>query len=85
MITVGVTNDTLRMCPLIHENGYDLGDYWDGYDIVRVCGCRVVNPLPNGRKWVEAPGFFNRLFHRGHWEDRYPDFILGKRGEPWKK
>ena len=64
--------------------GYVYGSYWDGDDIVcGHCGYRIKSPPPSGAHYVIDKKFL--CFEtKGHWEDKWPDFILGERGEKYE-
>ena len=70
-------------------SGYAIDSYWDGDAIIcGFCGFRIENPAPTGGRWVDAPGFINKLFGRGEWVyDVYPSFVLSRKPKettaPW--
>jgi hypothetical protein len=57
-----------KPCPSTHGlDGYALGSYWDGDDIIcGYCGTRIKNPIAFGRD--------------AHGQIKFPDWISGQKG-----
>ena len=64
-----------KNCPSTHGSGYMMGSFWDGKDIICVCGTRVENPPPTGYRLADKKHWWNK----DEWTSTWPSFIYGQR------
>jgi hypothetical protein len=73
------------ICNSTHGGGgYSYGSYWDRYDIVCLCGAKIINPCPTGsytKYYSFRENFIKWLIRDSKTEPQWPEWIPGTPGK----